>query len=737
MKEFKNELSKNEINNLDGFDQWQYFLLRALNVFEKKMVCSVKNLSPPDDQLSTLIEKAAIHPNFKKKSGEFVDHLLNLNASNRVTRNNCFSMTSSALLFLPLSKAGVLWNEKWTTLFVLEDTPAVWIKQLVEALPMEWRDNILWDLNCGIDIYQQFIELTPSARHITRWLQRIDKVREEGREPKLKTLNFEKNIYDLKTSNPIIAEGIKQFEQERGAHHLQLAVETGNIEKIKILLAQGVSAKAVTTESGNSSLHSVTEKTTPEILELLLAHGADLELQNANKHTPLLEWLYNFPREDVEQTCKNLLVLIEFILQKGAVLDWYQDTASTYASHSGYKPLQTLLESKKYYRSPLVRALKDGDLDKYNKLIASTMPLSFHANEVMQGIMEDVDVNLAVEIAKSCLPFIKDINRPCCQPRYTYLMAATWCNLPLMELLIDQGADINYSDANGRCALNNAFQRNNIDAVKLLIKHGANLSGPAGTTHLLNLIKKNKLALVELLIESKVEINRVVDKKTPLQAAIESGNIQIIHLLLAAKANPNLRSEGGDYPLVMAIKAGNCEAIHLLLTHDADSSLEIKKKSTIADLGKSSKKTGVAELFRLTAPQLKTYKPKKDGLVFANKRMLFETGVDQWTDVIHAQVKKVFGKMAIDSIKEEAGEIEYVDVLDLETNKGRYQLMTFNFGDGVLLSWDKTTVVGNIVQHGFEITKTMNADMKSQLCRMLNEANEVYGGVEQGVDFVK
>ncbi len=58
--------------------------------------------------------------------------------------------------------------------------------------------------------------------------------------------------------------------------------------------------------------------------------------------------------------------------------------------------------------------------------------------------------------------------------------------LPLVELLLVDGLDVDTADAGGRTLLSWAAQRGNLDAVEVLIKHGANVNGrdAAGVTPL-------------------------------------------------------------------------------------------------------------------------------------------------------------------------------------------------------------------------------------------------------------
>jgi hypothetical protein len=105
--------------------------------------------------------------------------------------------------------------------------------------------------------------------------------------------------------------------------------------------------------------------------------------------------------------------------------------------------------------------------------------------------------------------------------------------------------------------------------------------------------------------------------------------------------------------------------------------------------------------------------------------------------VIKAQIKKLFGKMSLETVKVEVGEIEYFDVIN-QSGKAVYQLALFNYGDGALFTYDKTSYIGHIVQHGFDVIKKMSPEAEDELRDMLSDAyGNFEGKIRQSVDFTK
>jgi ankyrin repeat protein len=109
----------------------------------------------------------------------------------------------------------------------------------------------------------------------------------------------------------------------------------------------------------------------------------------------------------------------------------------------------------------------------------------------------------------------------------------------LVQLLVEQGADINAKNNEGTTALLTAVMANNIEAVKHLIENGADVNA-----------KRN-------------------DEQTALSAAVALNNIEAMQLLLQYGLNPNSMVHG--VPLLnTGVMLGNIEAVKLLLQYKVD-----------------------------------------------------------------------------------------------------------------------------------------------------------------------
>lgn len=108
-----------------------------------------------------------------------------------------------------------------------------------------------------------------------------------------------------------------------------------------------------------------------------------------------------------------------------------------------------------------------------------------------------------------------------------------------LRALVKQG-DVNAPEADGSTALHWAAHRENLEAVDLLLRAGANARAA------------NRYGV------------------TPLSIAAIGGNAAIIERLITAGADPNAALPGGETPLMTAARTGKADVIRALIVHGAD-----------------------------------------------------------------------------------------------------------------------------------------------------------------------
>ena len=138
----------------------------------------------------------------------------------------------------------------------------------------------------------------------------------------------------------------------------------------------------------------------------------------------------------------------------------------------------------------------------------------------------------------------------------------------IVELLLDNGADIETQDSRPGWPLRAAVASGNLDLLKLLLERGANINSDGGQGNSLRCAAYDgNLQVIQYLIEYGA--NPKLDGA--LQDAAMNGHIPVIEELLAVGANINSRGQMGS-ALDCAITGGHPDTVRLLLERGASAS---------------------------------------------------------------------------------------------------------------------------------------------------------------------
>ncbi len=139
----------------------------------------------------------------------------------------------------------------------------------------------------------------------------------------------------------------------------------------------------------------------------------------------------------------------------------------------------------------------------------------------------------------------------------TGLMIAAWIgNVPLMELFVAHGADVNKANALGEQALMHAAWRGNLDAVKWLIAHGAQINRkPLQWTALHYAVFAGQDEVAQYLIDNGADINALSNNgSSVLMMAAYEGHEELARKLIALGADRSIKNDRGDGALEWAMR---------------------------------------------------------------------------------------------------------------------------------------------------------------------------------------
>lgn len=164
----------------------------------------------------------------------------------------------------------------------------------------------------------------------------------------------------------------------------------------------------------------------------------------------------------------------------------------------------------------------------------------------------------------------------------------------IAELLIKNGANVNYIDSNGRSPLIQAcckFDGDRYKLVKLLIEHGANL----------NYQDKNGNTALMMIHNSGWDLI-IIDKIFNNDATYEVLSTEkIMNFLLENGADINIRNKMGMTPLMQHAINGNNRLVKILLERGAD--INAKSEMTAFDLAKNEEIKNLIKSTKNNNPQ--------------------------------------------------------------------------------------------------------------------------------------
>lgn len=368
------------------------------------------------------------------------------------------------------------------------------------------------------------------------------------------------------------------FDLNREPSILSYAIENGNENIIKYLVEKG-SDVDYTSINGMSVLYDAVLNLNPKLVEYLLEKGASIEGAGnsyiyGNIITAAAGSKFNnkndkFPvdLEALEKSAENSAKIMQTLISK------VDKNSINYI----YAPLDG--------KTPLIIAVGNSYFETAKILIengADVNSVDFEGWSALSYAVNNGDIEIAKLLltnkAKIKGELLLAIKSPIVESR-----------IDMIKLLIDNKANINYTDDDGFTPLNIAIETGNMETVKLLITNGADVNGlmQDGVSLIGYAIAQNNMDLLQILIENGANVNNTNGDSwadTPLMTASRLGLDNVVRILLSRNADINAVDINGNTALHTASLNSQLSVIKLLLEKNPNLDIQNKVGNTALHL---------------------------------------------------------------------------------------------------------------------------------------------------------
>ena len=359
----------------------------------------------------------------------------------------------------------------------------------------------------------------------------------------------------------------------------ELLKDDMDIDKIEKYINKGVNINKKD-EKGQTILFSLAAKRKLEALKILIKNGANLTLEDLHRKTIL-----------DEAVDRNDGIMIRFLLDNGFNINHKNNSGRTIfqnvARMGNNKIFQIFMKynadfniKDSHGKTVLFDAVEGGNLDILKDVINNTNNLNIldenHQNALFSAVIKD-DISLATELILNGIN-VNFLDKDGQNVLFNAILQGAK-NLPLIELLIKKGINLNIVDN---------YHKNLIDEILYVFDLQKNPPKELDGKYKIVTEEKEYLPLGFLFLEHGLEIDKIDESgKTTLQKAVENKNFTNAEFLLNCGADVNICDEFEKNIVHKEILKGysNYKMIDFLVSHGANiDARDLDEKGIVDDI---------------------------------------------------------------------------------------------------------------------------------------------------------
>jgi ankyrin repeat protein len=339
-----------------------------------------------------------------------------------------------------------------------------------------------------------------------------------------------------------------------GGTPLLTACWLGHTSVVSLLLSHGANVNAIHREAGASALEYAVLKSRPDIVELLLAAGANIGKKYRGGQTVL----------HLAAARASVQVLNQLIEAKADLMAT-DDLGNT--------------------------ALDEAVLNDQSEAVGSLLDHGASLNYVHpadgRGALHEACVKGHADIAELLIARGADPGLRDRSGQSPLDLALAYKNARIVALLLRLGSTISSSQAAGDQAMESAALKGQVEIAQALLNGGFDINRPtpSGSTYLHDAALNNQNKMAQLFLKrgaSVSALNRIGG--TPLHDAALGGSVDVINELLDHGANIDAQDrESGATPLMLAVSMDRLPAARVLLTRGANVKITDHEGNTALD----------------------------------------------------------------------------------------------------------------------------------------------------------